>query len=110
MPIFVLIRERGPRWDASRGLREQDAWDEHAAFMEALADEGFIVLGGPLGEDRVMHVVVGESEERIVERLAGRSLGADGPPAKRLDRALARPAREAAAPDRRRLGLASWNT
>jgi uncharacterized protein YciI len=69
VPIFVLTRERGPRWDASRGLREQDAWDEHAAFMEALADEGLIFLGGPLGEDRVMHVVVGESEERILERL-----------------------------------------
>ena len=61
MRIFVLTRERGPRWDGSRGLREQDAWDEHAAFMEALADEGFIFLGGPLGEDRVMHVVVAGS-------------------------------------------------
>jgi uncharacterized protein YciI len=69
MPVFVLTRERGPRWDASRGLREQEAWDEHAAFMETLADEGFIFLGGPVGEDRVMHVVVAESEERILERL-----------------------------------------
>jgi len=69
MPVFVLTRERGPRWDASRGLREQDAWDEHAAFMEALADEGFILFGGPVGEDRVMHVVVAESEGLILERL-----------------------------------------
>ncbi len=71
MPVFVLIRERGPRWDASRGLREQDAWEEHATFMEALAEDGFIFLGGPVGEDRVMHVVVAESEQQIVERLAG---------------------------------------
>ena len=51
-------------------MREQDAWDEHAAFMEGLADEGFIFLGGPLGTDHVMHVVVAESGEQIVERLA----------------------------------------
>jgi hypothetical protein len=31
-------------------MREQDAWDEHAAFMEALVDDGFVVLGGPIGE------------------------------------------------------------
>jgi uncharacterized protein len=70
VPVFVLIRERGPRWDYSRGMREQDAWDEHAAFMDGLADEGFIFLGGPLGDDRVLHVVVAGSENEILERLA----------------------------------------
>lgn len=70
MPVFVLIRERGPSWDHGRGLREQDAWDEHAAFMEELADEGFVFLGGPLGSDQVMHVIVAESEEQIRDRVA----------------------------------------
>jgi hypothetical protein len=70
VPTFVLIRERGPNWDHVRGLREQDAWDEHAAFMDALAQEGFIHLGGPLGADRVLHVVVAGSENEIRERLA----------------------------------------
>lgn len=70
MPTFVLIRERGPNWDHTLGLREQDAWDEHAAFMEALADEGFIHLGGPLGEDRVLHVIVAAGEDEIRARLA----------------------------------------
>ena len=70
MPVFVLTRERGPNWDHSRGLREQDAWDEHAAFMDALAQEGFIHLGGPLGDDRVMHVIVAGSEQEIHDRLA----------------------------------------
>lgn len=70
MPVFVLTRERGPNWDSSRGLREQDAWDEHAAFMEGLAREGFVFLGGPLGGDHVMHVIVADGEEQIRERLA----------------------------------------
>lgn len=68
--MFVLIRERGPNWDHARGLREQDAWEEHAAFMEALAEEGFIHLGGPLGDDRVLHVIVAGGEDEIRDRLA----------------------------------------
>jgi hypothetical protein len=40
--------------DASRPMRQQEQWAEHApqhaAFMDALADDGFVILGGPLGE------------------------------------------------------------
>jgi uncharacterized protein len=50
-------------------MREQDAWDEHAAFMEALAEERFVVVGGPLG-DEVLHVVQADSEQEIADRLA----------------------------------------
>jgi uncharacterized protein YciI len=70
VPVFVLTRERGPNWDRSRGMREQDAWDEHAAFMERLAADGFIFLGGPLGDDHVMHVVVAGSAQEVYDRLA----------------------------------------
>jgi uncharacterized protein len=39
--------------------------------MDALGDEGFIVLGGPLGDEvRVMHAVEAESEDEIRSRLA----------------------------------------
>ena len=70
VPLFVLIRERGPNWDRSRGMREQDAWDAHAAFMESLAEEGFILLGGPVGDDQVMHVIVAGDEREVYDRLA----------------------------------------
>ena len=93
MPVWVLTRERGPGWDHARGLREQEAWDEQAAFMEALADEGFILLGGPIGEDRVMHVIVADSEQEVYAPARGRPVGADGAPSQRVRRALARPAR-----------------
>jgi hypothetical protein len=60
MPYFVVIRERSSAWNWSVPMRWQEKWDEHAAFMDALAEEGFIMAGGPLGgEDdavRVMHV------------------------------------------------------
>ena len=29
-------------------MREQAEWNAHAAFMNDLADEGFVVAGGPL--------------------------------------------------------------
>ncbi len=68
---FVVIREPGHAWDASRSMREQDGWEPHAAFMDALAEEGFIVLGGPLGDGRrALHVVDAESKREIEGRLA----------------------------------------
>ena len=52
-------------------MAEQDRWDEHAVFMNALADEGFVILGGPLGDGlSVLLIVNAESEEAIHARLA----------------------------------------
>jgi uncharacterized protein YciI len=52
-------------------MREQQAWSEHAAFMNGLAASRFIVLGGPLGSgERVLHIVEAESERAVRERLA----------------------------------------
>ncbi|MGZ4481513.1 MAG: YciI family protein [Gaiellales bacterium] len=71
MTWFAVIRERGAGWDRSRVMRRQDRWDEHAQFMEALADEGFVVLGGPLGDgEQTLLIVDAEREQEIVDRLA----------------------------------------
>ena len=52
-------------------MRGQDGWEEHAAFMETLVEEGFIVVGGPLDGDReVLHIVRAESEQAVHDRLA----------------------------------------
>ncbi len=69
--FHVVLRRSGPQWDPSKPLEEQSGWPEHAAFMDGLVDEGFIVLGGPLfDEHRVVHAVEAESEVAIRERLA----------------------------------------
>jgi uncharacterized protein YciI len=69
--FHVLVRRAGPQYDLSRPLEEQSGWDEHAAFMDALVDDGFLVLGGPLGdEERVVHAVEAESETAVRETLA----------------------------------------
>ena len=38
--------------------------------MEGLVDDGFIVAGGMLADDRAMHVVEAESEEEVRRRFA----------------------------------------
>ncbi len=70
--MFFAVRvERGGPWDWSRDLREQDGFEEHARFMDALVDEGFIVLGGPLEGGRdVLHAISAASEEEVRRRLA----------------------------------------
>lgn len=70
---YLVERGKGRAWDHSRGRREQAGWDEHAAFMDQLADEGFVVLGGPIGDadgDNVLLVVDADSEQTIHARLA----------------------------------------
>lgn len=50
MKYIAIVRERGPAWDPSLPMRKQKGWKDHAEFMDALAAEGFVVLGGPWGE------------------------------------------------------------
>src|SRR5215213_5415097 len=71
MSYFLVTEERGPSWDAPRPRREQDEWDAHAEFMDALVVDGFVLLGGPVGDGaRVLLVVDAESEDAIDARLA----------------------------------------
>ena len=69
--FFAVRLQRGGPWDWSRDLREQDGFDEHARFMDALVDEGFIVLGGPIeGGREVLHAISASSEAEVRTRLA----------------------------------------
>jgi uncharacterized protein len=71
---YYLVRQaRGPAWNHARLRRNQDGWDEHAAFMDALTEEGVVILGGPVGEgdgEDALLVVDVESEAAIRARLA----------------------------------------
>ena len=72
MAMFLVVLERsGPQWDASRPLEEQSGWAEHASFMDELVNTGFVVLGGPLGDERrVVHAVDAESQDAVRSTLA----------------------------------------
>ena len=77
--MFIVEEVRGGGlWDWSRGFREQELWDEHASFMEALVQDGFVVLGGPLDERNVLLAVAAGSEEEVRDRLAADPWVANG--------------------------------
>jgi hypothetical protein len=67
MPMFhVVLRQAGPQWLSGRPLEQQTGWQEHAEYMDALVEDGFIVLGGPVSDDgRVVHAVEAESETAV---------------------------------------------
>jgi uncharacterized protein YciI len=67
MALFlVMLHRSGPQWDPSLRLEEQSDWEAHAAFMDRLVDDGFIILGGPLSDEvRVAHVFEAESEQDV---------------------------------------------
>lgn len=69
--FFVMVCRTGPEWDPSRPLEEQSDWPAHASFMESLVDAGFVVLGGPLADERrVVLAVEAESEDAVRTTLA----------------------------------------
>ncbi len=71
MANFAVTLVHGPGWDPSRQIREQDGWHEHAAFMDGLVDDGFIILGGPVGDsEQTLHAVEAADEHEIEARLA----------------------------------------
>ena len=70
---YLVESGPGPAWDRTKRRRKQAGWAEHAAFMDALAREGFVVLGGPVGEgdgDYALLVVDASSEAEVRARLA----------------------------------------
>jgi len=71
MSIFAVLEERFGAWDWSRDLRDQDGFADHAAVMDALVADGFIVLGGPVGEGKhVLLIVDADDSADVHARLA----------------------------------------
>jgi hypothetical protein len=69
MTLFAVVRIKGPAWDPNKEMRSQQQWAEHASFMDRLAADGFVVLGGPLvdsGEFLLAIRAADESELRFV--------------------------------------------
>jgi uncharacterized protein YciI len=75
MSYFAVIREAGPAWTDGRGITEQPGVSDHAAFMNTLADERFVLFAGPLagsehGRIRALLMINTDSEAEIHRRLA----------------------------------------
>ena len=71
MTYMAVRRVWGPAWNAALPMRAQALWAEHAVFMNALAAEGFVVLGGPIGTgEETLLIIDAESEDAVRARLA----------------------------------------
>jgi len=71
---FAAISVVGPNRDPSKEVREQPFWDEHEAFIDQLVEEGFILMGGPLLNERgtahgALLIVKAEDENEVREKL-----------------------------------------
>jgi uncharacterized protein len=70
MPRWVVRVRRGGPWDFTKDMRKQEGWDAHAAYMDGIFDEGFLLLAGPIeGDKETMWVVKADSREEILERM-----------------------------------------
>jgi uncharacterized protein YciI len=75
MSLFAVTREAGPSWTEGKGAFEQPAVNDHAAFMNRLVEDGFVLFAGPLAgseHDRIRVLLIAEaaSETDIHRRLA----------------------------------------
>ena len=64
--VFVVTRTRGKAWDLAKPMRSQANWPEHACFMEELADNRFVILGGPLDDGEKTLLVVDAADENEI--------------------------------------------
>ena len=79
LTLFAVMTVHGPGWDPARSIREQDLWDEHAAFMDGLVESGFVAMGGPLADgDHALLAVEAGSEGEVRERMAADPWAASG--------------------------------
>src|SRR3954453_20033004 len=73
MSQFVVTRAAGPNWTEGIGAFEQPDVNEHAAYMNALADEGVLLFAGPVGgseQARIRVVLIADADsEAEVRRL-----------------------------------------
>ena len=74
MSYYAVIREAGPGWNEG-GIAAQPDVADHAAFMNDLADKGFVLFAGPLagteqGRLRALLIINAHDEAEIHDRLA----------------------------------------
>jgi uncharacterized protein YciI len=76
MGYFAVTRDAGPGWIEGKGAFEQPGATEHAAFMNQLTKDGFVLFAGPLagserGRIRVLLVADAQSATEVYDSLAG---------------------------------------
>jgi len=58
MKMIAVRLRHGSRWNPELPVRKQAYWDEHARFMDALFDAGYVILAGPFADDSGSMVIL----------------------------------------------------
>ena len=66
---FLAFSSAGPNRDFSKDTREQPFWDEHAAFIDQLVEDGFIFMGGPLVDEGGSLLIINAEDENEVKEI-----------------------------------------
>lgn len=75
MSYFAVTRTAGPAWTDGKGTFEQPDVNDHAAYMNTLAEQGSVLFAGPLagtehGRIRVLLIMDVADEAEVHRRLA----------------------------------------
>ena len=75
MSLFVVTREAGPSWIDGKGAFDQPAVNDHAVFMNGLAEEDVLLAAGPVAGSelhriRVLLIAEAADESDVRRRLA----------------------------------------
>jgi uncharacterized protein YciI len=75
MTLYAVTREAGPSWTDGKGAFEQPEVNDHASYMNQLANEGVVLFAGPLAgseQDRIRVLLIAQGDDRgdICRRLA----------------------------------------
>jgi uncharacterized protein YciI len=71
MSLFAITREAGPSWAEGKGAFEQPAVNDHAAFMNDLAEKGSLLFAGPLAgteQDRIRVLLIADASSEADSR------------------------------------------
>ena len=71
--MFAVTLCHGPAWNTEFSMEMQPDWEAHAAYMDRLAAEGSVFIGGPL--DDTPYVLIAFRAESAAE--AGSKLAGD---------------------------------
>ncbi len=66
---FVAFSSAGSNRDSSKDTRQQPFWDEHAAFIDQLVEDGFILMGGPLVDEGGSLLIINAEDENEVREI-----------------------------------------
>ena len=71
--LFAVIRTRGPAWQSTVSVEGQQAWGEHAEFMNALAAVGVVILQFTVNLPLFTAILFSDAGCRAILRLRGSS-------------------------------------